>query len=154
MLWRILVKKLLLALSLVAICGAAPLVSAAEDTSQLNLENQLFNDFAGRLQEHLHKTAALLEKIRESKDLKERQKFMKEYTQAMQTTAKVTAVMQDLGGEQPAGMMAGQKMKGMSCPMMRQRASASQTGSAVGTDSDQAEEDAGKPESAGHEGHH
>lgn len=162
-------RKVLLALCIGAMVASSPSLMAAEEAqaatkpapAQLTLEQQLFNDFATRLKDHFHKMAMLLDKISQSKDPQERQKLMKEYTQAMQTTHKVHQAMASLsgagmsmGGKKMGGMMAG----GMGCGMMKQRAGGAQSASAAADGQETAatsegEEDEAK-EASGHEGHH
>jgi hypothetical protein len=106
-------------------CLALALPALAADDA-LPLEQQLFNDFAARLQEHLHKSAALLEKIRQSSDAQQRGKLMKDYQQNMRTTMKINHLMHQVTGDDAAmgmkkggGMMKGKKMGGgMSCCSM------------------------------------
>jgi hypothetical protein len=114
---------LLLILTL-ALAPAMPIVAA--DAPSLTIEQQLFNDFALRMQEHLQRSAALLERIRQSVDLKEREKLMGEYQQLSQKTMKIHHLMHQLaGGHEPMrmSMMKGKKKMGCmgkECEMMKQ----------------------------------
>jgi hypothetical protein len=165
-------QKILGVLAASCLVLAMQTATAADDTSAapLPIEQQLYNDFAARLQEHLHHTAQILDKIRQSKDAQERQKLMKDYEKAMQTTHKVHQAMTTLmgtggGGMMGGMMMAGKKMGGMGggCMMMRkQSASAGAAAAASGAqDADAAGDTAtgddaaeGQGDAGEHEGHH
>ena len=90
----------------------------------MSIEQRLFNDFAVHMQHHLHETAALLDKIRQSSDAKEREKLMKDYHQASQTAMKINHAMHMLIDGKSSMMMGGKKMGakggGMGC-MMRKK---------------------------------
>ncbi len=99
---------------------------AAADAPSLPIEQQLFNDFALRMQEHLQRSSALLERIRQSVDLKEREKLIGEYQQLSHKTMKIQHLMHQLaGGQEPMkmSMMKGKKKMGCmgkECEMMKQ----------------------------------
>jgi hypothetical protein len=115
------------ALLLIFTLALAPaMLVAAADAPSLPIEQQLFNDFALRMQDHLQRSAVLLERIRQSVDLKERDKLMGEYQQLSKTTMKLQQLMQRLAGEQhpmKMSMMKGKKKMGCmgkECEMMKQ----------------------------------
>jgi hypothetical protein len=159
-------RKLAALLSLVCLTSFSPaLLAQAQDTAKpLSIEQRLFNDFAVQMRHHLHETAALLDKIRQSSDAKEREKLIKEYHQATETAMKINDAMHMLIGGK-GGMMGGKKMSakggGMGCMMMKKKsASAEQDGDDT---SSQEEADTATAESAAgdeaaksseHEGHH
>jgi hypothetical protein len=136
---------------------------AQEAAKPLTIEQQLFNDFASRMQTHLHKTASLLDKIRQSSDAKERQKLMQEYHQANQTTMKINHAMHMLAGGK-GSMMAGKKMgskgEGMGCMMMKKKSAGAaeaggDTAAAEEADATETSATAQQPQdSSEHEGHH
>jgi hypothetical protein len=103
-----------------------PLLSKAADEAVLPIEQQLFNDFAVRMQDQLHRSAALLDKIAQSKDAQQRGRLMSEYHKSMRTTMKIDHLMHQVAGggdadtQQADGgmMMKGKKMGGMSCCSM------------------------------------
>jgi hypothetical protein len=149
-------KPLLIAFVFGCALTAAYAASAADGAPGLTLEQELFNDFAGRLQHHLHHTAQLLDKIRASQDPKERSQLMKDYAKAMQTTTKANQAMQALAGG-GAMMMVGRKMAGgMGCGMMRQQSANAQAanGSPMDASADAAPADPEAGEAGEHEGHH
>jgi hypothetical protein len=117
-------RAALLLIFALALAPAMPV--AAADAASLPIEQQLFNDFALRMQDHLQRSAALLERIRQSVDLKERDKLMGEYQQLSKTTMKIQHLMQRLAGEQhpmKMSMMKGKKKMGCmgkECEMMKQ----------------------------------
>lgn len=163
---RIPMRKLVVLLSLAYLTSFSPaLLAQAQDTVKpLSIEQRLFNDFAVQMRQHLHETAALLDKIRQSSDAKEREKLTKEYHQATQTTMKINDAMHALIGGK-GGMMGGKKMGakggGMGCMMMKKKsASAEQDGddtssqeeADAATAESAADDDAGK--SSEQEGHH
>ncbi len=166
-------KRLFLALAISAMTMASSALLAADEAQDsakstaapLSVEQQLLNDFAVRLKDHMHKTAMLLDKISQSKDPKERQKLMKEYSQAMQTTDKINQAMANLNtpGNRMGGMgmmggmgKGGKKMGGMKCKcgMMKQSGAAKAAAGALEGEPEAAEsEDADAAEASGHEGH-
>lgn len=167
--------KLRTALAIIAGCVALsePLYASAADDAGLPVEQQLFNDIAGRMQEHLHRTAALLNKIAQSKDPQERTKLMGEYRDSVRLSMKLNQLMQEVSGAPEAKegsmMMKGKKMGGMkcSCPMMKMKGKgkagagegeADQHAAHGGGDEASDEPDGEKPDAAagasGHEGHH
>jgi hypothetical protein len=173
-------NKLSIGLSLIWLLAGSPISPAAEEAqvaqkagASLSIEQQLFNDFAARLEQHLHKTAALLAKIRQTDDPQERQKLMKEYAQAQKTTAKITQAMDSLSASGGMMMMGGRKMSGAmmgggmkcGCGMMKQHAgdqTAAQSGGHEGHDAGASapekegtgdDSDEAKQEATGHEGH-
>lgn len=115
----------LIAFTLLAFVGALP--ALAED-QPMPVEQQLLSDFAARLEMHMHKTAALLQKIRETQDPQERDKLMKDYQKSMRTTMKIDQLMRQVAGgdddmgmasmKKGGGMMKGKKMGGMCACMM------------------------------------
>lgn len=150
------------------------LYARAADDAALPVEQQLFNDFAGRMQEHLRRPAGLLNKIAQSKDPQERAQLMDEYRNSVRFGMKLNDLMQQvLGGpDMKAGgmMMKGKKMGGMrcSCPMMKSKGKGKAAGpsAAAGDDDPHAahagggeaqDEDDGNaeeaPAGAGHENH-
>jgi hypothetical protein len=159
-------RKLAALLSLAWLTSFSPaLFAQAQDSAKLlPIEQRLFNDFAVHMQHHLHETAALLDKIRQSSDAKEREELMKEYHQATQTAMKINHVMQMLIDRKGDMMMGGKKMGakdcGMGCMMMKKKSASAEQG--IGDASGQEEvdtatvsvpvDDAGK--SKEHEGHH
>jgi hypothetical protein len=165
------------AIALLVGCFAlsAPLYSSAADDAGLPVEQQLFNDIAVRMQQHLHHTAGLLNKIAQSTDPQERAKLMGEYRDSVRLSMKLDQLMQAVSAapDMKAGgmMMKGKKMGGMkcSCPMMKMKgkgkAEAGDAGeadehAAHGGGADEASDDAAgeTPDAAagasGHEGHH
>lgn len=153
----------LISLAYLVLFSPTHLAQAQDTVKPLSIEQRLFNDFAVQMGDHLHETAALLDKIRQSSDAKQREKLVREYHQATQTTMKINHAMQMLiGGKGP--MMGGKKMgakgEGMSCMMMKKKsASAEQDGGDI---SNQEETDTATAESAAggeagkasaHEGH-
>jgi hypothetical protein len=159
-------RKLAALLSLACLTSFSPaLFAQAQDSVKpLSIEQRLFNDFAVHMQHHLHETAALLDRIRQSSDAKEREKLMKEYHLATQTAMKINHAMDMLIDGKASMRMGGKKMGakggGMGCMMMKKKsASAEQDG---GDASGQEEADAaaesapsdGAGKSSEHEGHH
>lgn len=114
------------AAALIALLALAPAfaATAAEDAA-LTIEQQLFNDFALRMQEQLQRSAALLDRIRQSVDNKEREKLMNEYHELTQKSMKIHQLMHQLTGGpesmKKAAMMKCKMMgaKGMGCGMMK-----------------------------------
>lgn len=153
-------------LSLAYLTSFSPaLLAQAQDTVKpLSIEQRLFNDFAVQMRHHLHETAALLDKIRQSSDAKEREKLMKEYHQATQTSTKINDAMHVLiagKGDMMGGKKMGAKSGGMGCMMMKKKsASAEQDGDDTSSQEDAdtavaepaAGDEAGK--ASAHEGHH
>ena len=114
------------AVVLLALMAAMPAFSAASDEEpKLTMEQQLFNDFALRMQEQLQRSATLLERIRQSVDSKEREMLMNEYQELTQKTMKIHHLMQQLAGgsemSKKAAMMKCKMMdaKGKGCGMMK-----------------------------------
>ena len=160
-------RKLATLLSLAYLTSFSPaLLAQAQDSGEpLSIEQRLFNDFAVHMQHHLHETAALLGKIRQSSDSKEREKLMKDYHQASQTAMKINHAMHMLIDGKSSMMMGGKKMgakdEGMGCMMMKKKsASAEQeSGDVSGQENaDAAAEESALSDDAGksseHEGHH
>ena len=88
-------------------------VTAAEDVT-LTIEQQLFNDFALRMQEQLQRSVMLLDRIRQSVDNQEREKLMNEYHELTRRTMKIHHLMHELTG----GPEASKKAAKMKCKMM------------------------------------
>ncbi|MFN0038936.1 MAG: hypothetical protein ACKVP2_05465 [Burkholderiales bacterium] len=88
-------------------------VTAAEDVT-LTIEQQLFNDFALRMQEQLQRSVMLLDRIRQSVDNQEREKLMNEYHELTRKTMKIHHLMHELTG----GSEASKKAAKMKCKMM------------------------------------
>jgi hypothetical protein len=158
-----------------------PLLSQAQE-SALPLEQQLFNDFAARMEQQMHRTAGLLNKIAQSKDPQEREQLMKEYWQSMRTTNKIHHLMHQIAGGDDAamdmgmmgkkkagGMMKGKKMGGMGCCKMMMGKKGGKQAAEDGEDANEqaeqgeAADEANEPAQAGagakdgadeHAGHH
>jgi hypothetical protein len=160
-------RKLAAVLSLgcLASFSSALLAQAQDAVKPLAIEQRMFNDFAVHMQRHLHETAVLLDKIRQSSDMKEREKLMKEYHHATQAAMQINHAMDMLIGENGGMMKGGKKIAakggGMGCMMMKKKsASAEQESGDVSSqeDADAATAEAGLGNEAGksseHEGHH
>jgi hypothetical protein len=160
-------RKLAALLSLACLTSFSPaLFAQAQDSAKpLSIEQRLFNDFAVHMQHHLHETAALLDKIRQSSDAKEREKLMKEYHQATQTAMKINHAMDMLIDGKASMMMGGKKMGakggGMGCMMMKKKSASAEQDRGDASSQEEADtataesaptDDAGK--SNEHEGHH
>jgi hypothetical protein len=154
--------KRILLLCLFALATSRAALAAEEPSNPgqpaaLSVEQQLYNDFAARLEQHFHKTAAILAKIRQTTDAQERQKLVNEYAQAMQTTHKVNQAMMAFAGK-PSGMAGGKKMgKGMmgggGCKMMKQHAASAQgADDAAAGEADEGDQEP-TSQAGGHEGH-
>jgi hypothetical protein len=144
-----------LLLSSLALVSPLPLLAQAiTDAPTLTIEQQLFNDFAVRMQDELHRSAALLDKIAQSEDANERDKLMSEYHTNMRTTMKIDHLMQQMagGGEdmKKAGgtMMKGKKMGGMSCCSMMSKKGGAGKAAASDAGGDHAGDDAVAAEQA------
>lgn len=150
---------------LATVWGALPVLLPAAEFENSPIEQKLFDDMSARMQEQLHHTAGLLEKIRQSRDVKEREALMAEYHKSMKTTMKIDHLMYQIAdsgidpGRTKGKTMKGKKMGGMSCCMMGKKSPAKQSGDdsndvAAPSATDEApEKDTTAPEE-GHEGHH
>lgn len=164
---RIPMRKLVVLLSLAYLTSFSPaLLAQAQDSGKpLSIEQRLFNDFAVQMRQHLHETAALLDKIRQSSDAKEREKLMKDYHHATRTAMKINHAMHMLIDGKSSMMMGGKKMGakggGMGCMMMKKKSASAEQESGDASSQENADaaaeesapsDDAGK--SSEHEGHH
>jgi hypothetical protein len=107
-------------------------------TATVPIEYELVNDFAARLQTHLHQTSKILEQLRKTTDPVERTKLMNAYLAAVRTTAHITQTMQQLleGGEATGGkdMMSDGMMKDGKCAMCAMKGEAAKKSPAASED--------------------
>jgi hypothetical protein len=82
---------------LLATMGCAPSAALiAAETDATRIEQQLFDDVAARMQQQLHGSADLLNKIRQSHDAKERDNLVIEYHKSMKTTMTIDRLMRQI----------------------------------------------------------
>ena len=159
--------KLPLVVLLVTVWCDQPAFLTAAETDTPPIEQKLFDDVAARMQEQLHSTAGLLDKIRQSHSPKERDGLVLEYHKSMKTTMAIDRLIHEIresanDSEQDKGkMMKGKKMGGsMGCCMMGKKPSGKQStdesahgATASSSTDDEQENNKASPQDE-HEGHH
>jgi hypothetical protein len=152
---------------LVSVCFANPILPMAAEPDSLPMEQKLFDDVAARMQEQLHNTTDLLDKIRQSHNPKEREGLILEYHKSMKTTMVIDQLIHQIrdstSNSEPdkGNMMKGKKMSGgVSCCMKGKKQPAKQTteesahGATISSSTDDIQDNNEAPPEDEHEGHH